>query len=209
MRGGGPVEGKLTDRQRNILQFLGKFSREKGYPPTVREIASFFGFSSLRGVQKHLAALQDKGMIRRQPGRSRAIEIVSMTPADSLRVPILGRIPAGPFDLALEDEEGAMEIDRSLARGEGLFFLKVTGNSMVGAHIVDGDYALIRWQSTAENGDIVAVRIGEEATLKRFYKEGRTVRLQPENPEMDPIFIREEEDLAIVGKVLAVVRSIR
>ncbi len=123
-------------------------------------------------------------------------------------MPILGRIPAGPLDLAIEEREGEMILDATLARGEGLFLLKVVGESMIGAHILNGDYALIRRQPTVENGEIAAVRVGETATLKRFYREGDVLRLQPENPTMDPIRIRAggEGDMAVLGKVIAVIR---
>ncbi len=200
---------ELTERQKQVFAFLQEFFQSRGYPPTLREIAGHFGLRGVRGVQKHLKSLERKGMIRRVPGNSRAMEILGLPRRGSVSVPIIGRIPAGSLDLAVEEREGEMEIDASLARGEGLFLLKVQGESMIGAHIVDGDYALIRPQPIAENGEIVAVRVGETATLKRFYREGETLRLQPENPAMEPILIhgKEEEDVAIVGKLVAVIRS--
>jgi repressor LexA len=200
---------KLTPRQQEVFDFLKEFVNRRGYPPTIREIAGHFGMGGPRAVQKHLSSLERKGMIRRIPGNSRAIELAGMKRPDTVSVPLLGRIPAGPLDLAIEEREGEMEVDRALARGEGLFLLKVMGESMIGAHILDGDYALIRSQATAANGEIVAVRVGYTATLKRFYREGQTVRLQPENPFMEPIILQEEgdEEVAVIGKVLAVIRS--
>jgi len=200
---------KLTERQIKVLEFIKNFIQSQGYPPTVREIAAHFGLRGPGGVQKHLRSLERKGMIRRSSGISRAIAVLGGEGAQSRSVPILGRIPAGSLDLAIEEWEGEMMIDATLARGEGLFLLKVQGESMIDAHILDGDYALIRPQRTAENGEIVAVRVGETATLKRFYREGETLRLQPENPAMEPILIREGggDDVAIVGRVVAVIRS--
>ena len=138
------MEQGLTKRQGEVLSFLKNFLRKRGYPPTIREICTRFGFQSPRGAKKHLDALEKKGAIRRSPGSSRAIEISGMKVPETVSVPILGRIPAGPPGLAVEEIEGEMEIDRSLAGGEGLFLLKVTGESMIGAHILDGDYALDR-----------------------------------------------------------------
>jgi repressor LexA len=205
------MEQELTKRQGEILSFLKRFLKKRGYPPTIREICTRFGFQSPRGAKKHLDALEKKGVIRRSPGSSRAIEIAGMKVPETVSVPILGSIPAGPLNLAVEEVEGEMAIDRSLAKGRGLFLLRVTGESMIGAHILDGDYALIRPQKNAENGEIVAVRIGDTATLKRFYRTGKTVRLQPENPAMEPILLQgdgENEDAVIVGKVLTIIRSI-
>lgn len=201
---------ELTPRQGEVLAFLKDFLKKRGYPPTVREIAAHFGFHGHQAAKKHLDALERKGMIRRTAGNSRAIEISGTRPQETMRVPILGRIPAGAPGLAVEDIQGEMEIDCSLARGKGLFLLKVTGESMIGAHILDGDYALIRPQRSAENGEIVAVRIGDTATLKRFYKKGKTVRLQPENPAMEPILLKEgDEEVTIAGKVIAIIRSLK
>jgi len=205
-----PMPSELTHRQGEVLAFLKDFLRKRGYPPTVREISDHFGFHGHHAAKKHLDALEKKGMIRRSPGSSRAIEIHGAKAPETVSVPILGRIPAGAPGLAVEDIEGEMEIDRTLARGKGLFLLRVTGESMIGAHILDGDYALIRPQRSAENGEIVAVRIGETATLKRFYKKGKTVRLQPENPAMEPILLKENgEEVAVVGKVMAIIRTFK
>ncbi len=200
---------KMTDRQEEILTFIETFCADHGYPPTVREIASFFDFRSVRAAHKHVTALVKKGFIRRRPGQPRGIEIVQ--PPGSLKpsVPVLGTIAAGPLNLAWEEREGELEIDGLPGDGRGFFMLRVKGESMVGAHIADGDYALIQLQNTAENGDIVAVRIGEEATLKRFYREGDTIRLQPENPDMEAIVVTEhDDDLVIMGKVRRIIRRL-
>lgn len=203
------MKRKLTDRQAEILTFIGNYCTDHGYPPTVREIASFFGFKGVRAAHKHLTALSKKGFIRRRPGRPRAIEIVGPSVRPTAMVPVLGTIPAGPLDLAWEEREGEMEVDGLLRNRRDLFMLRVKGESMVGAHIADGDFALIQLQNTAENGDIVAVRIGEEATLKRFYREGDTIRLQPENPDVEAIVLSaNDEDLAIMGKVRRIIRSL-
>lgn len=203
---------ELTDRQAEILSFIEHFCADQGYPPTVREIASFFRFKGVRAAHKHLTALVRKGFVRRRRGQPRAIEVLSRRGKGQRGVPVLGTIPAGPLNLACEepiDGREGVEAEDIFPNGRALFMLKVQGESMVGAHIADGDYAVIQVQDTAENGDIVAVRVGDEATLKRFYREGDTIRLQPENPDMAAIVVTEEdEDLVIMGKVRHIIRRL-
>ncbi len=203
-------QGKLTARQREILSFLIRFLNERGYPPTVREIALHFGLKGPKSPKKRLDALEEKGYIRRSPGKSRAIEVVGASPSGSSRlVPIVGKVGAGGPSLALEDVEGTLALDRSLARGDETFFLGVKGESMIGDHIQDGDLALVYPQAMVENGEIAVVLIGDEATLKRVYKEGDALRLQPSNPSMKAIIVRMgEERVTVVGKVIGIFRKV-
>jgi repressor LexA len=201
----------LTPRQQEVLDFLIEHVRSKGYPPTVREIGSHLGISGPKGAKKFLDILERKGHIRRLSGSSRAIEILQApAPApvqeEHFMVPIVGRIRAGKPILAVENLEGEIPVDPYLAKGKDLFFLKVEGDSMIDAHIQEGDYALIRSQPTAENGDIVAVLIREDATLKKFYRQRNRVILKPANPRMKPIIITRENPVTILGKLVAVFR---
>lgn len=200
----------LTARQREVLSFLIRFIDERGYPPTVREIALYFGLKGPRSPKKRLDALEEKGYIRRNPGKSRAIEVVGVSPSWPYRlVPLVGKVRAGRPSLAFEDLEGTLLLDRSLARGGETFFLKVKGDSMIGDHIKDGDLALIYPQSMVENGEIAVVLIDDEATLKRVYKEGGALRLQPSNPIMKPTIVgMRGGKVTVVGKVIGIFRKV-
>jgi len=197
----------LTPRQQKVLNFLIRHIRAKGYPPTVREIGAHLGISGPKGAKKFLDILERKGYIRRSFGSSRAIEVLHPALQESLMVPIVGRIRAGTPILAVENLEGEISVDPSLARGKDLFCLRVEGDSMIEAHIQNGDYALIRAQPMAENGEIVAVLIGEEATLKRFYRQRDRIVLKPANPMMRPIILTPESPATILGKVIAIFRN--
>jgi repressor LexA len=201
---------KLTARQREVLSFLIRFLTRRGYPPTVREIARHFGLKGPRSPKKRLDALEEKGYIRRRPGRSRAIEVVGVSPSLSSRlVPLVGRVRAGDPSLAFEDFEGEIALDRSLAGGDETFFLRVRGDSMIGEHIKDGDLALIHPQSAVGNGEIAVVLMDDEATLKRVYREEDALRLQPSNPAMKPIIVGGNEGrITIVGKVIGIYRKV-
>ena len=201
---------KLTARQREVLSFLIRFLKERGYPPTVREIAHHLGLKGPRSPKKRLDALEEKGYIRRNPGKSRAIEVMGVSPSRSYRlVPLVGRVRAGGPSLALEDFEGEVALDRSLAGGSETFFLRVRGDSMIGDHIRDKDLALVHPQPMVDNGEISVVLIDDEATLKRVYKVGNALRLQPSNPTMKPIIVgRENGKVTIVGKVIGIFREV-
>ena len=201
---------KLTARQREVLSFLIRFLKEVGYPPTVREIARHFGLKGPKSPKKRLDALEEKGYIRRRPGKSRAIEVMGVSPSPTSRlVPLVGKVRAGGPSLALEDFEGEVALDRSLAGGDETFFLRVRGDSMVGDHIRDGDLALVHPQPMVDNGEISVVLIDDEATLKRVYKEGNFLRLQSSNPAMKPIIVgREDGRVNIVGKVVGIFREV-
>jgi repressor LexA len=199
----------LTDRQQAILSFIVLSIRTQGYPPTLREIGHAFGIRSTKGVNDHLEALEKKGKIRRRPELSRAIEIVDAAPnhVDVQNVPLLGRIAAGEPLLAIENIEQTIALDRSLAREEGAFLLRVQGDSMIKAHICDGDYILVRPQDTADEGEIVAALVDDEATVKRFFRDGDRIRLEPENDSMSSIVVEPSETpVRILGKVIGVFR---
>ena len=200
----------LTAMQQKVLDYVSQFARERGFPPTVREIAGHFGLAGPRAVQKHLARLEQKGHIRRWPHSARGIDIVNRPPTGASRpVPIAGRVRAGALALAAEDIEGHITLDRSLARWPDAFLLRVEGDSMIGAHIIAGDLALVKPQPGAENGDIVVALIGDEATVKRLHKSGHTVWLRPENPRYRPLVVKKGEgEVRIVGKVVAIVRDL-
>lgn len=201
----------LTDRQQVILDFIIETIRTRGFPPTLREIGTAFSIRSTKGVNDHLAALERKGRIRRQPELSRAIEVLDLEAVEvamvSESVPVLGRIAAGAPLLATENQEGSLQLDRSLLHGEQNFLLRVQGESMIEAHICDGDYVLVRPQDTAFEGDIVAALVDDEATVKRFFRDGERIRLQPENATMRPLLYSSDTPVRILGKVVGVLRT--
>jgi len=210
-----PVEG----RQRQILEFLRTHARQHSYPPTVREIGHAVGLSSSSTVQNHLNALETKGLIRRDPTKSRTVEVVGAetvltlpVASNVLRLPLIGRVAAGTPVLAEENVEDHITVGPEIAGGDDAYALTVHGDSMIGAGINDGDIVLVRPRRDAPaNGTIVVARIenettGEgEVTVKRFFRDNGRVRLQPENPSLEPMFPR---DIAIEGVVTAVIRVI-
>lgn len=199
--------GVLTSRQQQVLECVQDSLERFGYPPTLREIAEQLGINGTLGVIKHLDALERKGYIRKQAGSSRGITLVDH--ASSVSLPVVGTVPAGALTEAIEDIEGHFSIDRSQVKGDGSFFLRVRGDSMIDASIRDGDLALVHPQATAENGDIVVAMVDGEATLKRFFRERKRIRLQPENPRMLPIIVREGKgNVAIIGKVVGIYRKL-
>ena len=200
----------LTETQQKVLDHLIEFTRERGFPPTVREIARHFRLAGPRAIQKHLDRIAEKGYIRRSPHSARGIGIAGRPAAGASRlVPIAGRVRAGALSLAAEDIEGHVALDRSLARRPNSFLLRVEGDSMIGAHIAEGDLALVKPQPNAENGDIVVALVGDEATIKRLHKSGVAVTLRPENPRYRPIVIKgSEREVRIVGKVVAIIRDL-
>lgn len=200
----------LTTRQKQILEFIRRQIRERGYPPSVREIGEAVGLRSSSTVHGHLARLEEKGYLRRDPTKPRAIEVLDDDPTRVLQhqrlvsVPLVGRVTAGEPILAVENIEDYIPLPRDLAGGEGTFLLSVRGDSMIGAGIFDGDTVIVRPQPTADNGDIVVAMVGdEEATIKRFFREKDAIRLQPENPVLEPIVSR---DVRIIGKVIGLIR---
>jgi repressor LexA len=207
---------QLTLRQQEVLDHIRDHIQGYGYPPTLREISGQFNLSGPRAAVKHLDALERKGHIRRSPGSSRGISLLTRgnTPRrygqDDIGrrrgIPVLGTVPAGPLDLAVENEENTLILDPSIA-DEGTFLLKVKGESMTGDHILPGDMVLVKKQDTAMDGDLVVVLIGEEATLKRFKRDGEKITLLPSNPSYKPVVIDSNSDeISIVGKIKAVIR---
>jgi repressor LexA len=202
---------ELTERQREILEFIKQQVREKGYPPSVREIGDAVGLRSSSTVHGHLRRLEDKGYIRRDPTKPRAIEILddelaeSQIMRDLIIVPIVGRVTAGQPILAVENVEDYYPLPRDFASDEATFMLRVQGDSMIEAGILDGDYVVVRQQPDAINGDIVVVLLEDEATVKRFFRESEHIRLQPENPLYEPIITTNAQ---ILGKVIGVLRRL-
>ncbi len=198
----------LTKRQQEILEFIRRVVRERGYPPSVREIGEAIGLSSSSTVHGHLDRLEEKGLIRRDPTKPRAIEVVDdreMRTRRLIQVPVVGRVTAGEPILAVENIEESYPLPFDLVRAEDVFMLTVRGESMIEAGIFDGDYVLVKKQESAQNGDVVVAMIGDEATVKRFFKENGHYRLQPENPTMAPIIVNE---VAILGKVIGLFRRL-
>ena len=200
----------LTDRQRQILDFIKAEMRRKGYPPTVRDIGQAVGLSSSSTVHSHLAALESKGLIRRDPSKPRALEVLGHDRDERLadvrgvvQLPVVGAVAAGSPILAEANVESTISLPTDIVREDSTFVLRVTGDSMIEAGILDGDFVVVRQQQTADNGDIVVAMLGDEATVKRFFREPDRIRLQPENASMEPIYAR---DVAISGKVVAVFR---
>lgn len=200
----------LGARQRQILAYIKDTLRAKGYPPSVREIGEAVGLSSSSTVHTHLEKLEEFGLIRRDPTKPRAIEILDEAPwrQKSLTpVPLVGRVTAGRPILAVENIEETYPLPTELVGDDNLFMLTIQGESMINAGIFNGDLVIVREQSTAKNGDIVVALLidSEEATVKRFYKEKDMIRLQPENDTMDPIYAR---DVSILGKVVGIFRRL-
>ena len=205
------TEIPLTKKQAGFLSFLKEYLQERGYPPTVREIMEGLGFSSTYIVKKYLDILERKGYIKRQFNSPRAIEIVeALVRSQELRsIPIVGRVRAGTPHPTIEDIEGYLSVDKTICRGNDTFFLRVVGDSMIGAHIQEGDLVLVKSQPVANNGEIVVALINGEATVKRFLKKGDTIQLMPEHPTMKPITIKEgQADVHIIGKVTTVIRQL-
>lgn len=198
----------LTPRQQQIFEYIRREVREKNYPPSVREIGEAVGLSSSSTVHAHLAKLEEKGYIRRDPTKPRAIEITNFDfpPAfvpDVARVPVVGHVTAGEPILAEQNIEEYFPLPKEMVHDDTVFLLRVRGDSMINAGIMDGDYVIVRQQPTAQNGEIVVAMIGDEATVKRFYKEKSCIRLQPENDFYEPIVTTSA---TILGKVIGVFR---
>ena len=206
------MEKELTRRQKEVLDFLKNFLGEMGFPPTLREIASHLGVKGPRGPHKALRILERKGYLRRVSGGSRALEIIGVSlgqAGEVLSVPVVGRVRAGEPILAVENVEGYIRLDRSLLSSENVFLLRVQGDSMVEAHIQDGDFALVKPQPNAENGEIVVALIEDEATIKRIFKKRDLIRLEAANPAMEPIVVKKgEKRVKIVGKVVGIFRKL-
>lgn len=203
---------KLSKRQQDILDFIKDEVRKKGYPPSVREIGEAVGLASSSTVHGHLERLEKKGLIRRDPTKPRAIEILDQEELvhnneNVIHVPLVGKVTAGQPITAIENIEEYFPLPNNYGTAEdNLFMLEVMGESMIEAGILDGDYVIVKKQATANNGEIVvAMTEDNEATVKRFYKEKTHFRLQPENSSMDPIYVNQ---VTILGKVVGLYRQI-
>ena len=195
-----------TERQKRILEVIHEFTAERGYPPSVREIGERVGLSSSSTIHAHLKTLERHGLISRDPTKPRALRSeVSPHVPEVVAMPIVGKVAAGAPITAQENIEGEFALPASFTKAGDGFMLRVQGDSMIDAAILEGDLILVRPQKTAHNGEIVVAMVDGEATVKRFYKEDGRVRLQPENAAMAPIF---SSDVTLVGRVEAVVRKL-
>jgi len=216
---------KLNEKEKQILDFLSKQVREKGYPPSVREICKAVGFKSTSTVHRYLERLAKHGFIHKDATKPRALKIINISekPASGkstesvntlvkfddkgvANVPIVGKVTAGMPILAVENIEDFFPVPSEFVQNSTVFMLRVEGDSMINAGILSGDFVLVRQQSTAENGDIVVALIDDEATVKTFYKEKDYFRLQPQNNYMEPIIVKD--NLKILGKVIGVYRKL-
>lgn len=198
---------KITDRQKQVLNFVCDYIDEHAYPPSIRDIQKHFRLKSTKGVKDHIDRLVEKGYLRRMDGAARALEVVHPRGSAVKTIPLVGTVAAGLPILAEENIETYLPISADTARTEGMFYLRVTGDSMINAAILEGDLVLVRPQPFVEQGEIAVVRIGDEATVKRFFRFDNRIELHPENPNFKPIvYLEDDEDVRVVGKVTAVFR---
>ena len=199
--------GKITDKQSQILEYIKSEILNKGYPPSVRDICQAVNLKSTSSVHSHLETLEKNGYIRRDPTKPRTIEIIddnfNLVRREVVNVPMVGTVAAGQPILAIENIDNYFPIPSEYMPNEETFMLKVKGESMINAGILDGDNILVKRQNTAKNGDMVVALVEDSATVKTFYKENGHIRLQPENDDMDPIIVPTCE---IIGKVFGVFR---
>ena len=201
----------LSQKQLEILLYIKSEIQRQGYPPAVREICKGVGLKSTSTVHAHLETLESKEYIRKDPSKPRAIEILDknddflLTKKKTVDIPILGKVTAGTPILAVENIEDTYPVPLDLVEGQEVFMLKIKGESMIDAGILDGDLVLVKKQTTATNGDIIVALLDDEATLKRFFKEKDTIRLQPENQSMEAIY---SKDVIVLGKAINLFRTI-
>ena len=206
-----PDMDELSGKQKRVYLYIKSYIEENGYPPTVREICEAVQVKSTSTAHGYLPRLEKKGFIKRDTSRPRAIGLLdesAYTRANVMSIPVVGKVTAGEPILATENVEEYLPLPSSFVRDENSFILTVQGESMIDAGIQDGDFLVVRRQNYADDGDIVVALLGEEATVKRFYLEGRRVRLQPENPTMDPIILPVNE-VQVLGKVSGLLRRVR
>jgi repressor LexA len=207
--GGSVVDLKLTKRQQEIFDFIKRYSSDHGYPPTVRDIGKAIGLTSSSTVHAHLSNLEKLGLLRRDPTKPRALELLGQAAKRVVPgptgLPLVGRVAAGAPVLAEENIEEYVNVPEIAGGDAGEYVLRVHGESMKDAGILEGDYVVVRPQDTASDGEIVVALVGEEATVKRFFKEADHIRLQPENETMEPIRVR---DVQILGRVVGLCRRV-
>ena len=203
------VDLDLTKRQKEIFDYIRKYAAKTGYPPTVREIGKAVGLHSSSTVHAHLANLEKLGLLRRDPSKPRAIELLFEKAKRTIRsesgLPLVGQVAAGEPILAEENIEEYIEIPDVIGGEDGDYILQVRGESMKNAGILEGDYVIVRPAEDAVDGEIVVALLGEDATVKRYFREKDHIRLQPENEEMEPILTTE---VSVIGKVIGVFRSV-
>lgn len=200
----------LTKKQSRILGFIKDFQYKHNSSPTLREIMSHFKLKAIATVQDHLISLERKGYIKREKDKARSISILGLkkTLRDIIEVPVLGRVAAGQPILAVENIEGYVAIDKSWAKGENIFALKVQGDSMINAGIYNSDFVIVKQQPIAENGEVVVALINDEATVKRFFKTDDAITLKAENPTIEPFtYHKGDVNISILGKVIGVYRK--
>lgn len=203
---------ELTSEQQRVYSFIIKHRNTTGFPPTVREIADGLGYKSPNNVRQHLRLIEQKGYIRLLAGKARGIEVTSSVSNDrnideETSVPIIGTVAAGKPITAIENVDGYLTLDKSIFKGEGLFALKIRGDSMTGMGILNGDIVVVRKKSTAEHGEVVVIIIDGDATLKRFIKENGKVLLRAENPAYSDIVLSSLNSIQIAGKLVGVIRK--
>jgi len=200
----------LTARQRQVLDFITLYINDHSFPPTIREIQSHFGLKSTKGVKDHIDRLVDKGFLRRTDGAARALEVVSSGRIPPVTgVPLVGSVAAGLPLLAEQNILEYLPVSKKTARSDGMFMLRVKGDSMTGAAILEGDLVLVRPQPFVEQGEIAVVLLDDEATVKRFYRRGNSIELHAENPSYAPIICNNDgSDVRVLGKVTAVFREL-
>jgi len=201
----------LTKRQQEIFDFIRKYSAKYGYPPTVRDIGKAVGLASSSTVHAHLANLEKIGLLRRDPSKPRAIELLDRA-VESVRgivrsegLPLVGSVAAGEPMLAEENIEEYVSVPELAGGGDGQYLLRIRGDSMKDAGILEGDFVVVHSQDTAQDGDVVVALLGEEATVKRFFREADHIRLQPENEAMEPI---RSKEVKVLGRVVGLLRSV-
>jgi repressor LexA len=199
---------KLTKRQQEIFDFIKRYSAKHGYPPTVRDIGKAIGLTSSSTVHAHLANLEKLGLLRRDPTKPRALELLNKAKeavTGSSGLPLVGRVAAGEPIVAEENVEDYVDVPGAIGGDEADYLLRVSGDSMKDVGILEGDFVVVRSQETANDGEIVVALVGEEATVKRFYRESDHIRLQPENEAYEPIRTREAQ---VLGRVVGVFRRV-
>jgi repressor LexA len=214
------MEHNVKEKEQQILDFIIRHVNEKGYPPSVREICKGVGFKSTSTVHTYLRRLERHGFLKKDPAKPRALKIIKneavnydkniigshYSAKEMVNIPVVGKVTAGQPILAVENIEDTFPMPVDVVNNADAFMLKVKGESMIEAGILNNDLILVRQQSTAVNGDIVVALIGDEATVKTFYKEKGYIRLQPENQHMEPIIVND--DMSIIGKVIGVFRKL-
>ncbi len=201
----------LTDEQSRILSFIVDYNREKGVPPTVREICRAMGYKSINNARQHLRLIAQKGHIELLKGKARGIRLLIDLPGQAgdneVEVPLVGAVAAGRPITAYENLEGHVTLDKNLFRGEGLFTLRIKGDSMKDIGVLDGDLVIVRQQNDAQNNDVVVAIIEGEATLKRYIKEKEYIILRAENPQYEDIIVSADREIWIAGKMVGVMRK--